>query len=371
MAFTDRCDIFGAVHEEGINRVVRHLMRQRPSLFNYATAVFRSRPELFCARIDAAQSVIDAGNPLFTEQKPLPVLGAPAPLGLNFCLQLTDAQIDFHPGNVITLPGELGALAAQRFALRMQACFGVDCPPKEVIDQYLPEMERLAIQKKLLVIGDIKEQKRVRRAERKLLARAVTLGPVAERGILPGGREGFAVAPRLPGLRPPIVGGGPVIGPIRPFPGDVRPPRGDWVLDPTPDRGLSDVLPTRTLTCFCLQVFAVGHFEWGTVVNSDQPWLKPRLDGIEIVDLQPTPMENAIECFISTTLRLGIFPRLIVPMEKLIFDITAMLREQGLELGDQISLQPSAVPTDVPNNPAIEQDQLKAFIKLVVIEGGA
>lgn len=24
MALTDRCDIFGSVHEEGINRIVRH-----------------------------------------------------------------------------------------------------------------------------------------------------------------------------------------------------------------------------------------------------------------------------------------------------------------------------------------------------------
>ena len=37
MAFTDESDVFGSVHEDGINLVVRHLMRQRPSLFNYAT----------------------------------------------------------------------------------------------------------------------------------------------------------------------------------------------------------------------------------------------------------------------------------------------------------------------------------------------
>jgi hypothetical protein len=36
--FTDNCDLYGAIHEDGINRVVRHIMRQRPSLFNYGTA---------------------------------------------------------------------------------------------------------------------------------------------------------------------------------------------------------------------------------------------------------------------------------------------------------------------------------------------
>jgi hypothetical protein len=33
MAFTDNCDLFGAAHEHGANRVIRHIMRQRPSLF--------------------------------------------------------------------------------------------------------------------------------------------------------------------------------------------------------------------------------------------------------------------------------------------------------------------------------------------------
>ena len=45
MALTDKCDLFGAVHEKGVNRVTRHMMRQRPSLFNYGTADGRSKQE--------------------------------------------------------------------------------------------------------------------------------------------------------------------------------------------------------------------------------------------------------------------------------------------------------------------------------------
>ena len=70
-------------------------------------------------------------------------------------------------------------------------------------------------------------------------------------------------------------------------------------------------------------------------------------------------------------LRLGILPRLIVPMEKMILDVTALLQEQGMAIGQQVTLQPSAVPGDVPNNPAVEQDQLKVFVTLTVTEGGA
>ena len=35
MAFTDNCDLYAAVHEDGINLIARHILRQRPSLFNY------------------------------------------------------------------------------------------------------------------------------------------------------------------------------------------------------------------------------------------------------------------------------------------------------------------------------------------------
>jgi hypothetical protein len=38
MAFTDNADLFASVGEDGINLVVRHIMRQRPSLVNYGTA---------------------------------------------------------------------------------------------------------------------------------------------------------------------------------------------------------------------------------------------------------------------------------------------------------------------------------------------
>lgn len=38
MAFTDSCDLYGALHEDGVNRMIRHITRQRPSPFNFATA---------------------------------------------------------------------------------------------------------------------------------------------------------------------------------------------------------------------------------------------------------------------------------------------------------------------------------------------
>ena len=158
MPFTDRSDLFGAVHEDGINRLVRHIMRQRPSLFNYATPFFHNNVELFCAKFEVDERVLKAKNPLFTEQEPIPILGAPVPIGLNFCLQLTDAQIDFHPGNVFGLPPELGRLTDQRFALRLKGCMGMDCPSQEIINELLPLIERFLVSRQQLAIGETKER---------------------------------------------------------------------------------------------------------------------------------------------------------------------------------------------------------------------
>lgn len=296
MAFTDHSDLFGSVHEDGINLVVRHLMRQRPSLFNYATPVFHDRPRLFCHPITAAQSVIDAGNPLFTEQEPLPILGTPFPVGIDFCIQLTKAEIDFRPGNTIALPPELGALPSQRFALHGEACAGIGCPPADQIADLLPLIERTLVEQQKLVVAKVRDDRK-------------------------------------------------------------RPP--DRPREPV-------VLRSREMICVCLEVFAVGHFEWGPVPGSQQTWLKPKLDGLEIVDLKQEKLEAAIECYIATVLRLGILPRVIVPAEKMVFDITKQAAKWGLTLGKQVTLEPSAVPADVPNNPAVEDDQLKVFVKLVV-----
>ena len=62
MAFTDNCDLFGSVHEDGVNRVIRHIMRQRPSLFNYATADVAGNPRLCCSKIAHTSDVTRYGN---------------------------------------------------------------------------------------------------------------------------------------------------------------------------------------------------------------------------------------------------------------------------------------------------------------------
>ena len=136
MAFTDNCDLYGAVHEDGINRFVTHLRRQRPSLFNYATADVAENRKLWCSRPDPAQDVITFGNPLFTIMPPLPLLGTDAPpVGVGFCAQLTRAEIDLHPGKMFELPEPLAPpLGEQHLAIKLVICGGIECPSGDAVE---------------------------------------------------------------------------------------------------------------------------------------------------------------------------------------------------------------------------------------------
>jgi len=63
MAFTSNSDLFISVNEAGINQIVRHVMLQRPSLFNYGTEAVMRDPDLRCAPIDAAPAVHERAIP--------------------------------------------------------------------------------------------------------------------------------------------------------------------------------------------------------------------------------------------------------------------------------------------------------------------
>ncbi len=113
------------------------------------------------------------------------------------------------------------------------------------------------------------------------------------------------------------------------------------------------VIPTRKLSCFCLEVFAVGHIDINQVGNRFV--FKPKLDGLELVDLRPQGMEDAIECYVASVIRLGLLPRLQVALEKIVFDQMSEILT--------VTLKPTP---GLPNNPAIEGDELKAFINMEI-----
>lgn len=273
MAFTDNCDLFVSIHEEGVNRIGRHIMRQRPSLFNYATADIAKNRELWCQIPEFTTDVTRFGNPIFTILPYLPVIGADSPpVGLGFCVQVVRVQVDFHPSNVISLPPELGSeLKKQQLAIQLKICGGIGCPDPDALDRI----------------------------------------PVTPRGA--PGRDN-------PREEPPLV----------------------------PVRG--------KLLCFCLDVFVTAHSAYEFINGQERLVIK--IDGVEIVDVAPDGLEANMECYIRTAVTLFLRQKLAIPLQTLFIDFPLF----GL---GTISLFPTPNPP-VPNNPAIEEDQLKAFITMTV-----
>jgi hypothetical protein len=271
MTFTANCDLFGAVHERGVNRVVRHIMRQRPSLFNYATADVAANPELWCAQIPVTSDVTNRHNPLFTIMNPLPVFGADAPpVGIGFCAQLVEAELDFHKQNVIPLPAELNPpLKEQRFSFHFRVCGAIDCPSPKLIDR-------------IPIVTDRRQKRR--------------------------------------------------------------------------DKGRVVVFPGTT-DCFCLDVFAVGHFRRQQV--GAQHRLVGEVDSMDIVDIKPDALEDNLICYLKTTVNVILREKLTIALESLMLSFPLF----GLAT---VTLTPTPDPP-IPNNPAVEDDELKAFVTMTVI----
>jgi hypothetical protein len=280
MSFTDNCDIFASFHEDGFNQIVGHIKKQRPSLFNYATADVARNRELLCNAIDPHPIIFIRNNPLVTIMDPLQIPGTN--YGINFAVQIVDMKIDFHPGNKFNLPPELNPpLNVQRLGIELKLCGGIGCPGKDIIDKLIP-------------------------------------------------------LPEDP--------------------------------DKNPDRQQENVpiipLPVSQLNCFCLEAYATGGIR---IVNYfGKPYLEPFLDGFEIVDIKPPGLEDSIECFVILTLKLAVLPGLRILLKEMPLNLT-----QGspdlFPKPTNIILSPMPVSAALPNNPAIEEDQLKVFIKTEVI----
>lgn len=289
MGHTDNCDIYASLHEDAFNRVISHIRRQRPSLFNYATPQVAANLALLCQEIGAHPVVELSNNPQVTIVDPLPIPGSN--FTLNFALQLVELKIDFHPGNQFNLPAELRPpLGDQKMAIMIELCGGIGCPPKEIM------------------------------------------------GIL----DNMIPPPRSPESS---------YMPMTHIPDKSQPSRPPITV------------PTNKLTCFCLEAFVVGDFK--IKAYNGKQYLEPYLGGLEIVDIKPEGLESSIECYIGLMLKLVALPGLRMALKALPLNLT-----QGAEdlftAPVNISIGAMPVSATLPNNPAIEQDQLKAFVKVEV-----
>lgn len=262
MPLTSNSDVFASFHEKGFNRIIHHVMLQRPSLFNYATENLINSSR-YCETIKYHPAVTQYQNPIATEVPVLPILGYDGSFGMNYCFQLTDLKIDFHPGNIIELPPELKPpLKKQQIALSGNVSIGLGCPDNRLVEKLIPTIKEL------------------------------------EKGKSKDKSE------KVP-----------------------------FSLD--------------KMICFCTGLTAVME-----IVRTDNS-VEFRLVGIELSDLKPNGLENALECYISTLLRLTILPKLRFALEDLTF-----------KLGDFATVSPALAPDEVPYNPSVGNDQLSVFFNL-------
>jgi hypothetical protein len=278
MPYTANCDIYAAVNEDGLNLIALHIMRQRPSLFNYATDSIAKQPELACGLIDRTKDV-DHYNPgqLFTVTPPLPVLGAYAPaVNLGYAIQLRSAKVDFFPQSAIPLPAELNPpLQNQHFSAEVRICAGIDCPGQKLIDS------------------------------------------------IPPGAITNLFSDRADPPPPP--------------------------LNPSPSK----------LNCFCFEVILIGHLAF--LQRGTETFLIGMVDDIDIVGLKPESLEANLACYIKTTFNVVLRERTAIPLTTLSLDLANYLKNNLASLSVSLSPNPP-----VPNDPAVEDNQLKIFIDIKV-----
>ncbi len=126
MTLTQYSDIYVAVRDAGITRILSHIIVQRPSLFNYGSILPVTHPLPICREIRTVPQVVQANNPLITRMDPLPVIQTST--DLDYIIQLTKGTIDFFPGSTLSLPAELNPpLGNQQFAVNFEVCAGLIC----------------------------------------------------------------------------------------------------------------------------------------------------------------------------------------------------------------------------------------------------
>ena len=329
MPYTDNTDVYGALHEDGINNVVDHLRHKRPSLFNYGTARVIAGTHRFrrgsdtplthrprrvqsltpCEEIASAPEVRDRrwNNPLMTEEDPLPVLGTDGLVGLDFAVQVTDMGIDFAP------PSGDEAFKENQYAADVTVCAGLGCPTDEAFDDALDAIEQF-------------------------------------RGYV-NDREDLSLAEALEDAN---------------------------LLQ---EFGLPVVPLADSLHCFCLEISVIGRVTMVDRPTVEGPLTIPQspkfhIDDIRITDPEaieefplPQGLVSSLECYIEVFLRLSVFPSVAESVERTVQQVLSM-QNPVLTLAGVTATIELPTSSSVPHNPAIEEDELRMYVDIDVTAPG-
>jgi hypothetical protein len=127
-----------------------------------------------------------------------------------------------------------------------------------------------------------------------------------------------------------------------------------------PHRDLVDrlALDVSSLICFSLEVFVTGHLYTDIQPDPSKPpvtRIRVALDAVEVKDLMPPGLEEAVECYLRMAIRGYVLPELVLAIEP----IVAKVLDLTLKVVPTLSAGP-------PHNPAIEQNELRVWLDVAI-----
>jgi hypothetical protein len=134
-------DVYGAITDDAVNRIIGFAHVRAPFLFNYvAPSVsflfddqhrFIGMQDLWVTCSPVPDSPLP-GVPKYRRLQPFQVPGIP--VKLPYSIQIISLKLDFHPGDIVTLPNELlPPLRDQSFGLEAMLQFGLACVPPDLL----------------------------------------------------------------------------------------------------------------------------------------------------------------------------------------------------------------------------------------------
>jgi hypothetical protein len=262
-------DLYAAIGDDAVNRIIEALHVQAPYLFNYVAPSIKLQTDPqgnLTGIVDNWLTCTDVfpdpppGVPRYRRIPPFQLPGVAVKLPCS--IQVIQVKVDFHPSDQVTLPEELlPPLREQSFAIQAVVQFGLACVPPTAVS--------------------------------------------------------------VPGVR---TFGDSI--PVTQFP----------------------VLPVDSLTCFVLQIFAVGHLTVDASGALQQ--VKMEVDGLEILQIEPSGLEEAVECYLTAMLKGAILPGIVLGIQ------TIPINTLGLT-----AVTPT-LTAGLPNNPAVEDNELRVWLDL-------
>jgi len=126
MAIKNAASVF--LHEEGINNIIKHFMKKRPSMFNFGTSRLNTRKDLLCFQ-PPIDTNLDPNQPWITCIKPILITDY---YGIDFCYQISDFEFDFNP--TTSEPTN-----QNQFLIKGRVHVGIGVPELSMIEPYIQQ----------------------------------------------------------------------------------------------------------------------------------------------------------------------------------------------------------------------------------------